>query len=197
MEWLQQSDFDCVGLVAKHCNLEKLCIAEKEAFEFDLRELLCEQFFDVEENWGSEGEYNDDFNDDFYSGVPADWAKILNGTDWIGCNGKKRRHKGLKTLLAYLTYARYILINNYDDTASGGVNKTAEFTIPKPLAELKDFSSKYRKMALSLWSDIEAYLCSIGWSMKNCKGCGCNGSCGKGIGTKGYGGIVGNVTKYN
>ena len=182
MDWLQQSDFDCVGLVAKHCNLEKLCIAEKEAFEFDLRELLCEQFFDVEENWESED---------------SDWEKILNGTDWIGCNGNKRRHKGLKTLLAYLTYARYILINNYDDTASGGVNKTAEFTIPKPLAELKDFSSKYRKMALSLWIDIEAYLCSIGWSMKNCKGCSCNGSCGKGIGTKGYGGIVGNVTKYN
>lgn len=181
MKYLQQSDFDCIGQVAKHCNLDKLCIAETEAFDFDLLKFLCDYFFEVEENWENEDE---------------EWQKILNGTEWIGCGGKKRRHKGIKTLLVYLTYSRYILINNYDDTASGGARKTAEFTIPKPLDELKDYSTKYRNMAKVVWNDVEAYLCFIGWKMAGCKSCGCNGSCGTKIGTRGFGAIAQNVTKY-
>ena len=39
---INQSDFDCIGQVAKHCDLQKLCVAINEAQDFDLSELFCD-----------------------------------------------------------------------------------------------------------------------------------------------------------
>lgn len=181
MKYLKQTDFDKIGIVARHCDLRKLAIAEMEAFDFDLQAMLCDYFFEVEENWESDDE---------------EWDKILNGTDWEGCNGKKRRHRGLKTLLAYIAYSRYVVLGQFDDTAGGIASKTADFTMLKPLSEVKDFSNKYRGMATKVWEDVRDYLCFIGWKLKGCGGCKCGGGCKSNSNTRLFGANPSNVNKY-
>lgn len=181
MKYLTQEDFRRIGIVASHCDLRKLEIAEMEAFEFDLQSMLCDYFFEVEDNWNNEDD---------------EWDKILNGTDWEGCNGKKRRHKGLRNLLAYIAYSRYVVIGQFDDTAGGISTKTADFTIPKPLNEIKDYSNKYRSMANKVWEDVRAYLCFIGWNIDGCGGCKCGGGCKGNNNTRLFGARPNNVNKY-
>jgi hypothetical protein len=156
-----QSDFNCIGQIAKHCDLPKLCIAIEEAKIFDLNGLLCdEMYLDINENWSV-----------FL------YENLINGGEFIGCNDKKSFHLGIKKVLIYYAYSRYILLNGFNDTANGMVQKTNEFSIPTPLKELQAFADKYRNMGFSAWRGVERYLCKNKYifnkfSSENCK-CEC------------------------
>lgn len=182
---LQQSDFECVGKVAKHCNQEKLCIAIQEAIMFDLKPLVCNLFSDLDANWDNTDEI---------------WYSIINGGTYENCAGFTTKFEGFKTMLAYFAYARYVVINNFDDTPNGGVTKTNQWSVPKPLKELRAYSNKYKTMAMQIWEDLEGYMCVnkeqyIGFNPINCKTCGCNGSCGENVNTKGFGMQGENISK--
>lgn len=184
---LLQKDFDCIGKVAKHCNLEKLNIAINEAIKFDAKELLCGLYYEVSENWKSEDEK---------------WTDLINGSVYKGCNNKEVRHLGFKEVLTYYAYARYFIINNMDDTASGMVQKTNQFSMPIPLEKILSDSNRYRNMGAQLWKDVEAYICVNkelypNASFENCSSCGCNGNCGDRINTRGFGVSGNNVSKYD
>lgn len=194
---LKKSDFDCIGLVAKHCNWDKLCIAIDEAFEFDMKPLLCEMGYDVSENWDLSCEVEPEPEEEDAPIIDEEWQTILCGGEVTGCGGKKMTISGLKKVLVYFAYARYIIINNWDDTPNGAVTKTNDWSIPKDVSLLRAMSNKYDTMARTLWSENEAYLCSLGWNLKNCKGCGCNGTCGTYNNTKGFGRNSGNIGKYD
>lgn len=181
---LSRSDFHPFGQVAKHCNLEKLQIAINEAIQFDLKPLLCDLFFDVDEHWeDSEGE----------------WFDLIQPKIFLGCNGKQQSHEGLKTVLTYYAYARYVLINNFDDTPNGGVNKTNEWSIPKPYADLKTVSERYRNMGRDLFQEVEMYICLnrdvYNSKVFDCAPCGCNGKCNSGTKNKGFGLRVSNINR--
>jgi len=182
---LSRQDFYPFGQVAKHCNLEKLQIAINESILFDLKPLLCDLFHFIDEEWEDPNELAE---------------ALISPLTYEGCNGKTRSHQGIKTVLTYYAYARYVLINNFDDTPNGGVNKTNEWSIPKPYADLKNVSERYRNMGLDLWREVEAYICTERESypdgnFKNCKSCGCNGhQCG-GTKNKGFGFKSSNITK--
>lgn len=175
---LKQSDFSGIGDVASHCDKRKLKIAINEAILFDLKPLLCAFFDDVDQNWQS---------------TDPNWNKLINGGKFENCDGKDVGFEGLKKTLCYYAYARYVVINNFNDTSSGGVTKTNNFSVPKPLDELRAFSNKYRKMAYQLWEMVEAYLCRNSdlfpeFDTCNCEKCGCNGKCCNGnVNTKGFG----------
>jgi len=140
---LQQSDFTGVGNIAKHCNLEKLQIAINESILFDLKPLLCDLFIDVDENW------------DDTEGI---WFDIINPLQFEGCNGKTKSHEGLKNVLIRYSYARYVILNNFDDTPNGDVTKTNDWSIPKPYSDIKQVYDRYRSMAYEMWKDVEAYM---------------------------------------
>lgn len=183
---LLQKDFKCIGQVAMHCNLEKLNIAISEAIKFDGRALLCGLFNDVSANWRSKEKV---------------WADLINGGDYIGCNNVTAHHAGLKEVLVYYAYARYLVINNTDDTASGTARKTNQFSIPTPMKEIYSLSNRYRNMAAQLWKDTEAFICLNrddykGANLSNCSSCGCNGGCGERSNTRGFGISGKNVSKY-
>ncbi len=173
---IHQTDFKGVGQVAKHCNLEKLEIAINEAIMFDLKPLLCGLFYDVDANWDED------------SGV---WYDIIEPKQFVGCGGKTQSHEGLRNVLVRYAYARYIILNNFDDTPNGGVTKTNEWSIPKPFADLKQVSERYRNMGLDLFKDVEAYIClnreDYPAADFDCKSCGCNGRCGSKTKIKGFG----------
>lgn len=138
-----QNDFACIGQIAKHCDLPKLCIAIEEAKMFDLMPLLCnEMYFDVDANW-----------------TATTYANLINGGQYVGCNNKQSFHFGLKKVLIYYAYSRYILINGFNDSPNGLVSKTNDFSIPTPLKELQTFSDKYRNMGFDAWQSVQKYLC--------------------------------------
>lgn len=183
---LEPSDFDCVAQLAKHCDLAKLCIAIEEAEVFDMKPLLCDLFPDVEEHW-----------DD----PKGDWDILINGGSYLGCNEKTRTMLGIKRMFIYFAYARYIMLNGWNDTPSGSVQKTNQWSIPKPLKELESFSDKYRTFGYKTWKQVENYLCLNrdlfpSFDPCNCSGCGCNEKCDSGT-PKGYGSVGVNLTKYS
>lgn len=181
---LNREDFYPIGQVAKHCNLEKLQIAINESILFDLKPLLCDLFIDVEANW------------DNTEGI---WFDLIEPLEFEGCSGKTKTHQGLKNVLIRYAYARYTIINNLDDTPNGGVNKTNEWSIPKPYSDLKQISDRYRNMGYDLWQEVEAYICLNKDVYENadfdCKPCGCNGKCGSKTKIKGFGIKGSNISK--
>lgn len=182
---LNRDDFYPIGLVAKHCNLEKLQIAINESILFDLKGLLCGLFFDVDTNWDSETEL---------------WTNIIDPLEFTGCNDKPKSHQGLKNVLIRYAYARYVILNNFDDTPNGGVTKSNDWSIPKPYSDLKQISDRYRSMGYEMWKEVEAYICLNEDLYENadydCSICGCNGTCGTKTSSRGYGIKGSNVEKY-
>lgn len=177
-KYLKVSDFECVGLLAKHCNLSKLCIAAEEAKNFDMIPLFCFDFVkDILDNWNLE---NTDPNFEKYK-------DLICGKNYSDCNGKLQQNVGFKRIWVYYTYARYILVNGFNDTANGFVQKQNEWSMSTPLKELNDFSNKYRSMGSVYYENMLGYLCQnkeLYPAFDNCKcklSCGCTGkcSCGK------------------
>lgn len=177
MALLNRSDFEGIGDIANHCDLNKLNIAINEASDFDMDGIYCGFWQDILDNWTNEDEK---------------WVNLIDGGDYSGCNGT-RKHAGIKRIWAYYSYSRYIMINGFNDTPSGLVSKTNQFSIPTPLKELQAYSDKYRNMGLALYKKTNGYLCLnsdffVNFNTYDCAPCGCNGECGKSrTSTKGYG----------
>lgn len=80
-----------------------------EAQDFDLRPLL---------------------GDEFYFAVADDlesYSDLFNGSTYT-YNGNSYAHDGLKGILIYASYARYVANSNVIATATGFVNKTNQFS---------------------------------------------------------------------
>ncbi|MDV4026818.1 hypothetical protein CMT52_21085 [Elizabethkingia anophelis] len=168
-KYIMQSDFDCVGLVAKHCDLKKLCIGTEEAKIFDIIPLFCFEFVqDVLDNWNSDVEK---------------YKNLICGGTYTDCNGKLQQNLGFNKVWVYYSYARYILVNQFNDTANGTVQKQNDFSIPTPLKEVNDISNKYRNMGKLAYESVLGYLCANKdlfpkFDTCNCKlSCGCTGTC--------------------
>jgi len=183
---LVQADFKGVGDIATHCDKKKLHIAINEAIQFDLEPILCNAFGSIDVNWRTN---------------ESPYKELIHGSTFQNCKGFDTYHVGLKKILVYYSYARYVFNGPFNDTASGQVMKTDTYSIPKPFAETKQYSNKYKQMALAAFEKVEsfAYL-NIndypGFPVNNIKGCGCNGSCGSTHKTKGFGLRSKNVSKY-
>lgn len=204
---LQPSDYIAIGILANHCDLSKLKIAENEAYEFDLPVLFCDFWDELSEIYVEVETYIEELvaceadpDCETPPVTPEDYTQKYNliyGGNYTGCNGKNRSHKGVKKMLIYYSYARYIVLNGFNDTATGFKAKTNDFSLPIPLKELNDFSDKYRSMGLSIFKGIVGYMCAnteyFDWN--DCKKCGCGTEKCGGITTKGYGFTGSNITK--
>jgi hypothetical protein len=185
MPLLTRTDFYGIGDIANHCDLNKLNIAINEAEDFDMDGLFCDFWQDIIDNWVSED---------------PNWVNLIDGGEYEGCNGT-RKHAGIKRIWAYYAYSRYVILNGFNDTPSGLVSKTNQFSIPTPLKELQAYSDKYRNMGKLTYEKTLSYLCKNSSDFENfntydCKGCGCGGNCGKTkTNTKGFGLSSSIVTK--
>lgn len=199
---ISQEDFDCIGQIAKHCDLPKLCIAINEAQDFDLAELFCDF-------WDSILEINEEVEDykqaliDFEScdedcvepTIPENYdlkVNLICGGSYEGCNDKVKKHFGVKRILTYYAYSRYLIINEFNDTPNGQVSKTNNFSIPKPLKEIQNVADKYRNMGYESYKKTIGFLCVnrevfTDFNSKDCGTCKCGSDCDHSTKVKGYG----------
>ena len=192
--YISQSDFDCVGLVASHCDLKKICIATEESKVFDIIPLFCFDFVnDILENWNIPPTTpNPDFIDientpDELEEIPnpdfEKYQKLICGGNYTDNKGRQHFNMGFKKVWIYYAYARYILINQVNDTANGTVRKQNDWSVPTPLKEVNDISNKYRNMGKAAFESVQEFLCQNQvdypkFDACNCKKqCGCSGKC--------------------
>ena len=195
---LYPSQYNCIGILAKHCDLSKLCVAENEASNFDLAELFCDFWMEIEAIVLEVDAYiaNPELP------IPTNYTEktfLLNGGVYLDCSEKQRPFEGVYKIMAYYSYARYIVLNGFNDTATGMVTKTNDFSIPKTLKELESFADKYRNMGKISFERTVRYICQNSeiFDYSHCPKdkCGCGSEkCGS-TKAKGYGFRSRNINK--
>lgn len=207
-----QSDFDCIGQVATHCDMSKLCIGINEAQTFDLSELFC-GFWDYIVEANNEVEAYDTAYAAYLIELAACEAdpecttppvapiepenydlnkNLICGGEYESCSGKTRKHLGVKRILVYYSYARYVMLNPYNDSPTGLITKINEFSLPMPLKEVQMISDRYRTMGYESFKKTQSFLCKnkevfVDFDSRECVGCGCGGNCDEKTKAKGYG----------
>lgn len=202
---IEQKDFECIGEVARHCDLSKLCIAIGEAKEFDMSELFCDFWTTILDIWDEIDLYQtalSEYNDCVDAGgvdcivpvEPIDYDLKLNlicGGSFQSCNGKLRNHLGIKRIWVYYSYAKYVQVNQFDDTPNGLVNKTNDFTVQVQQPALNQVSDRYRSMGYESFKKTLNFICNnkVTFDFEGeCGGCGCGDDhCGRKTKAKGYG----------
>jgi hypothetical protein len=191
--------YNCIGILAKHCDLSKLCVAENEASNFDLAELFCDFWVEIEQINTEVIAYD---NAEPKPAPPVNYAEkklLLDGGNYTDCGGKLRPFEGIYKIMAYYSYARYVMLNGFNDTATGLVQKTNEFSIPIDQKALNNFADKYRNMGLISFERTQRYICKNKtiFDYLHCPTdkCGCGSDKCGGTKAKGYGFKSSNVNK--
>lgn len=191
--------YNCIGILAKHCDNSKLCVAENEASDYDLAELFCDFWFEIEQISDEIIAYD---NAKPKPEKPLNYEEkkaLLDGGNYTDCGGKLRPFGGVYKIMAQYSYARYVMLNGFNDTSTGLVQKTNEFSIPIDQKALNNFSDKYRNMGLINFERTQRYICqntSI-FDYTHCPKdkCGCGSDKCGGTKAKGYGFKSSNVNK--
>lgn len=175
INYISPSDFECVGILTKSCDLPKLCIALEESRIFDLEPALCFDFLlGVLEQWQ---ELPVDPEDE-HTADQRLYRDLIYGGTYRDCSGNLRRHLGIKRLWIYYAYSKYLLLNPVNDTPNGAVHKQNDWSVPLTIEELNSLSARYRNMAKETLKNIMEYLCLNKINFANFDDCGCQLSCG-------------------
>lgn len=123
-------------------NEVKYAQLEKEVEDSDLRDLLGVALLqDLQDNPTDENN-----------------VKLLDEYSFEDCNGNTVKHKGLRYVLAYLIYARYIGSSFVNDTFTGFMVKTRTDSELINEGTIKRLQNENRKLALTEWDLIKEYL---------------------------------------
>lgn len=113
----------------------------REAQMFDLKCLVCESFYQ-----------------DLTSETPVrDYTLLLEGGSYT-FEGKNHEFTGLKAVLAYFAYARYVFVGHQVDTPMGIKVKENQDGETVSQTERRDVRTMYKQQADLLWQDCERYL---------------------------------------
>jgi hypothetical protein len=85
-------------------------------------------------------------------------VKLLDGTTFVNCSGHTVYHKGLRYVLAFLVYSRYVTESLVNDTMTGFVQKTRPDAELLSDGRLRQLQETARKIALCEWQIIKEYL---------------------------------------
>lgn len=144
---MQLSPSNYIGIVdvAQHCDKAKLLIAQNNAFEYDLKEKLC----DI---WPRICVLPDD--DVILTGNDSQCDESSgDNTEYVHSFG------GVLKIWALYSYARYVVNSIYTDTGSGMVRKDHSNSFPVQISELKQISKQHIKMAEVEINRLYRYLC--------------------------------------
>lgn len=116
-----------------------------EAQQFDLKELMGDAFYLA---------FINDFN--LTPSLPT-YSALFNGSTF-NCGTKTLRHEGIKTVLAYLAYARYVLNSNVEATAFGTVHKITEESRHVDDRTITRLYDQAYNGAMAYWEDVKKFL---------------------------------------
>lgn len=88
----------------------------------------------------------------------ADNATLLDGGTFTDYNGNTLRFRGLRQVLAYLNYSRYIGESFVNDTFTGMVQKTRPDSELLSEGTMKRLQNENRAIAMTEWELIKRYL---------------------------------------
>ncbi|WP_129714670.1 DUF6712 family protein [Pedobacter sp. SYP-B3415] len=89
---------------------------------------------------------------------PDSYQTLLSGGTYNTSQGHAIAFNGLKTVLAYFSYARFLMNDNMKHTNAGFVNKVNQFSQPASQSQITAKYQDARSMAFSHWSDVILYL---------------------------------------
>lgn len=89
--------------------------------------------------------------------TPADYTSLLDGGSY-DYNGTSYTNYGLKMVLSYYTYARYIMFGSAIDTPHSFVEKLDPNSRPVEFAPKKTIYQLNRDAAYQLWDNVSRYL---------------------------------------
>lgn len=75
--------------------------------------------------------------------------------------GNQYKHEGVKAVLVYYTYARYLKASNAKSSPVGLVSRSGTYTVPVQQPKINELVDQYRKQADILWQDVEFYLTNM------------------------------------
>lgn len=83
---------------------------------------------------------------------------VLTGGEYVDCNGNTIKFKGLKFIIAYLNYSKYIGESFVSDTYGGMVRKNTDESTPLSSGDIKRLQSSAREIAMMEWELLKEYL---------------------------------------
>lgn len=126
-----------------------------EAQEVDIKNLLGNAL------------YNSLIQDYEASPSLATYSDLFNGSSWE-CESKTYYHRGIKVVLIYFAYARYLINSPFESTAFGTVVKKDQYS---EVQDQKSIQRNYEdtiNLALSFWQDVKKYLDQSSIDLWNC-----------------------------
>ncbi len=97
----------------------------------------------------------------FYQAVssnPENYEDLLNGCEFVNTQKQTLSHRGLKYVIAYLNYAKYVGGSSFVDTFSGFKKKTTPDSEALSTGEIKRLIQENREIAFNAFSLISEYL---------------------------------------
>lgn len=113
----------------------------RQAQTFDVKPLMCDDFFE-----------------DLTSESPKrNYDTLLNGGSYT-FEGRNYHFEGLKSVISYFSYARYVLLGHQTDTPFGIKEKNYEDGLQISSAERRDTKTMYTQNAYTLWEGCKKYI---------------------------------------
>jgi len=140
------SDIQQLKPISSNINSEKKVVPFIiEAQQFDLKEMLGSSFYLAISN--------DVLADDSLT----TYADLWNGSEWT-FQTKTYKHEGLKSVLAYLSYYRYVMNAGQEETAFGIVAKREDNSTTVSEKTIQRKTDEAKSQAYSLFDDVRKFL---------------------------------------
>lgn len=121
-------------------NVDKYNKIAEEIESFELKKLLGIKFLQaIQEN-------------------PTNYTNLLDEYTFEDADGNNIIHKGLKYVIAYLNFAKYVGESDIEDTFSGFVTKNRNESESLSEGRIKRLQEQNRQIALTEWDTIKYYL---------------------------------------
>lgn len=85
-------------------------------------------------------------------------VSLLNGCSFENYNGNTVNHKGLRYVIAYLNYSKYVGESFVSDTYTGFVQQNRPEATFLSDGQIKRIQENARKIALTAWETVKEYL---------------------------------------
>ena len=140
---INKTDFENVRKISEHCTYDALTPYIRERQNIDFIDKLGNSFyFDVIKNRDED-----------------DYKNLLDGCDYVNCDGNTVEHFGLKRALVHYSYASYILEHGYTDSQFGAVQKINHDSMPVPMVELRKLHDRNIRLGNDYLRITKDYLC--------------------------------------